>query len=455
MIHLVGPEHGRLPYALFGDGRDASSPLAERLRRFDDAFERSHGARVFDWNDRRFVRASNWVGVLQVAGLVIEILPKTDADDREFQAVERGAHPPFGTVRRNLLRMLHVAREVPLREWERADLHESRASLLEVLIAGFVGQLLGELRRGVDHAYVTREESLGVVKGRIVFPRQVRENAARPHRTVVRYDEFLADTALNRLLRCACTHLLRLTRVVLTQERLKEALHAFADVGDASPREALARPLTFHRNNERFRALAGFARMVLEGLSPNATAGATPWISLLTPMEKLFEAFIGALMRRHQEALFPEGAVVRLQARGDRRWVLRDDAGSPRFQLKPDVLVQSGDQTILVLDTKWKRLPTQRDAMLENVATADLYQLFTYAKRYESRLNVLVYPAPVPGVTAPLGLAIEGPAGELVVITFVDLSTELRLVNGEDVVRWLFDPPGKEPSSPLCELRSQ
>lgn len=426
MIRLVGPELGRLPHELFGPSPEGAR-LEERLRRFDDAFERVHGARVFDWNDRRFVRATNWVGVLQVPGLVVEILPKTDAHDREFGAGGDREPSDFGTTRNNLLRMLHMARDLPLRQWERADLDERRTPLLEILIAGFVERLLLELRRGMDHAYVTREESLGVVKGRIVFPRQVRENAAAPHRTVVRYDEFLADTALNRLLRCASACLLRLTTVALTQERLKEALLAFADGTDVSPQEALAPVLAFNRNNERYRSVAGFARMVLEGLSTTATTGGAPWISLLMPMEKLFEAFIGAVIVRHQATLWPDGSRVRLQARGDRRWVLRDDQGRSRFFLKPDVLVEGTDGSpALVLDTKWKVLPTDPAHVLDGVANDDLYQLFTYAKRYGSPLNVLLYPAPAKGCTTPITFRLEGDDGKRVVIGFVDLHAPIK-----------------------------
>jgi 5-methylcytosine-specific restriction enzyme subunit McrC len=452
MIRLVGPERGRLRRELLGGDAAGRARIEDRLKRFDDAFERANGTHVFDWNDRRFIRATNQIGVLQIPGLTIEILPKTDAHVRDFRPAVDLEAEDVGTTRFNLLQMLRVARDVPLRKWERADLTTHRMSMLEVLMSAFAERLLYELRRGLDHAYVTRQENLSVVKGRIVFSRQVRKNAAAPHRMIVNYDDFLSDTPLNRLLACACHVLLRATALAQTRERLKQILHAFSNVTAISHTALLSQQVVFNRNNERYRQVAGFARLVLEGLSTAMTSGSTPWLSILMPMERLFEAFIGAVIQRHGADLGLDGHRVRLQSKGIRRWVLRDDAGRHRFLLKPDVLVQGPDgETTLILDTKWKLLSGDPDRVAGDLANEDVYQLFTYAKCYNSRLNVLLYPSPsrIEGGYKPLSFVLDGDESKRLVIGFVDLHQRVdRNLSGviSDLARLVdtLPPPSKE-----------
>ena len=49
-----------------------------RLRRFDESFAGSSGHTIFDWSREKYLRAVNYVGVIQVPGLTVEILPKID-----------------------------------------------------------------------------------------------------------------------------------------------------------------------------------------------------------------------------------------------------------------------------------------------------------------------------------------------------------------------------------------
>ena len=53
--------------------------LYDRLKRFDQR-GRAKKDRVFSWGDRS-ARTTQWVGVIQVPGLQVEILPKIDEVD--------------------------------------------------------------------------------------------------------------------------------------------------------------------------------------------------------------------------------------------------------------------------------------------------------------------------------------------------------------------------------------
>ena len=222
MKQLSVTEFERIPRKRLG------SDLCSRLQHFDERFARSSGATVFDWSRIGYVRARNWVGVVQIPGLQIEILPKTDADQ--------------GQARKNLLLMMSVCRRLPIRERDIANLLLEKRPILEALIAVFSGRLLNELRRGLDQEYVRREENMGFVRGKIVLPVHLRRNLAHAERVYVVYDEFLADTPVNHILKRTCRVLLRQTRNTTTQRELREAILVMANVTERRSRARFLAP---------------------------------------------------------------------------------------------------------------------------------------------------------------------------------------------------------------------
>lgn len=370
MKQLSVTEFERIPRKRLG------SDLCTRLQQFDERFARSSGTTVFDWSRIAHVRARNWVGVIQIPGLQIEILPKTDAEQ--------------GQARRNLLLMMSVCRRLPIRERDIANLLLEKRPILEALIAVFSGRLLNELRRGLDQEYVRREENTGFVRGKIVLPIHLRKNLAHSERVYVAYDEFLADTPVNHILKRTCRVLLQQTRNATTQRELREAILVMANVTDREITNENFLRLRLNRQNERFRDLLDFCRLVLFDGTPAPRGGETPTFSLLVPMNELFEEFVARLIRRHANELGFERSSVHVQAKRMRRHLLRDEEGRRSYQLKPDVLIADpAGGTSRILDTKWKTLDGDRTS---KPSEADVYQLHAYARRYECPESVLLFP---------------------------------------------------------------
>src|SRR4029453_9490928 len=84
--------------------------LYDRLHAFDrsEYFAREQ---VFEWGDGAF-RTTQWVGVVQVAGLQLEILPKIDLV--AVESSDTGDLPQM-QARQNLLYMLAVSGDIPVR----------------------------------------------------------------------------------------------------------------------------------------------------------------------------------------------------------------------------------------------------------------------------------------------------------------------------------------------------
>ena len=317
------------------------------------------------------LKAGQVVGILSIPGCTIEILPKIDRED--------------GAVRVALIRMLAVARDLRVAEGELTTLDTQRDDLLELLIRLFAERLLAAVRRGMPRRYLTHEEDLALLRGRLDVKRQFTHLAVRPDRLACRYDELSEDTPLNRVLKTAVTRLAGRARSAANLRRLAELTARFEFVRDSS--NPLREPVRLDRTNSTFHELYRLAKLFLSGDWQSTAGGRSTGFALLFPMDKLFEAFIGRTLER---ALAPR--TVHLQHR--RRNALTGPSGEPLFALQPDAVIEDSGDRPTILDTKWKRLtPHARNCEKTlGVAQSDIYQMLAYARAYDARRLVLIYP---------------------------------------------------------------
>ena len=300
------------------------------------------------------LKAQQVVGVLTVPGITVEILPKVDGDD--------------GAVRAALVQMLAVARGIRPVPGDLAAMATQVHDLLELFIRLFAERLLAAVRRGLPRRYVRHDQDLGVLRGTLNVKRQFTSLLTRPDLVACRFDELSEDTPLNRVFKAAATRLADLTRLWGNHRRLMELLARLDNVADsASP---LQEPVALDRTNAAFHDVHRLAVMFLRGDWQQTATGRASGFSLLFPMNTLFEEFVG---RSLQKALGADR--VRLQ---HQRWALN----SPRYLLRPDMVVDVQDQPV-VLDTKWKRLD-------DGPIPDDVKQMLVYGQAYGAERVILV-----------------------------------------------------------------
>jgi 5-methylcytosine-specific restriction enzyme subunit McrC len=387
------------------------------LQRFDEKWSNSCGETVFDWSNRRFVSARNYVGVIALPGAAIEILPKIDSTDTEGNI--RAQH--------NLLYMLSITRKIVGEDRDLAAVGTQRMPLLEQLIAIFAARTLSELRRGIDHCYVAQEENLRCIKGKLLVGQNITANAVHASSAFCRNDDFISDTPINRMLKAASRRLLSISRVSSSQKKLREIIFTLDYVTDLDAGDHHFAEIHYSRNTDRFEPLINFSLLVMKGMSPAWSLGKESSFSLLFPMEKLFEEFIARHIYRYAEYFSIPRDLIHAQAAGRREWLLRrehDSCGS--FRLKPDMIIDQRDgKPRLILDTKWKHLLTDAEDRKNGVSQADIYQLYAYAHRYECADNVLLFPH-VEGVTRKSYVVDGSHCSHRIRVELIKLNRDLR-----------------------------
>lgn len=360
--------------------------LFEKLYQADKYLQKSHKD-IFEWR-RDSVKAKQWVGVIQVDHLRIEILPKVDAVMR--RRAGGGEALSTGDIRSNVLTMLSIAGDVPLRLRDVANLSLDKAPLSECLIASFASQLEDQLLQGVVKSYVTARDNLGLLRGKLSISSHIKYNHSRRDLFICEYDEFTPDNPLNQVFKYCCSVLTGLTTVEKVSLKLQHCLMMLEDVSDVVVTKDDLDRVVFSRQNHRFESAFAFCRLVVLGQSPSISSGGHACFSLLFDMNQVFERFIAAFMKQHIPKSC-QGVTVIPQANKKSIHLLKFQ-NSGRLLLKPDILIEKDKKAELVIDTKWKSLTTGTQSGRGGVNGGDLYQMHAYSQRFGVRHTVLLYP---------------------------------------------------------------
>lgn len=389
---------------------------------------------------QRELRAAQHVGVVRLGRKTVQVLPKiysTRVGGAGRQSTHEARAHKVGDehakeATRNLLYMLAHAGRLPVREHALAPLLRRGDDWFEILTRLFASHLLEEWQRGAHRHYETIEDELPVLKGRWRVAESLR-HPARRHLFPVAFDEFTADTPLNRVFRFVVERLWRLTRDGGNRQLLGELRQWMEEVrlpARVEAREAAASLLT--RLNARFEPLLNLARLFLEGGSLQLAAKDFTTFAFVFDMNQLFEEFVIGLIRRRRESVLPENlraCDLLPQSYGAPHHLALDSGGRRVFQLHPDLAFRLGPKFPLLLDTKYKRLDAS-DRRL-GVSQSDMYQMHAYARRYACPRVVLLYPR-----TAEMSeslrehFTLEG--GGTIEVATVDLSIDLSERGGEN-----------------------
>lgn len=332
------------------------------------------GFDVFKFVNANNIAAQQYVGVIKVGTLTIEVLPKIDTEER--------------AVRKNLVAMIAATLDLPIKDSDMAYVGTQSHCILEVLIRLFCRKLYEQLRRGLVRTYEGREENLSVLRGRLDVVQQIRANIGNPERLYCRYEDLLDDIPLNQILKAAVRLLLNAARDVANQRLLAELLLMLDSVADVPISKLAWHRVHFDRMSERFRSPYKMAEMFLKNCPPDVTGGQFESFSLFFDMNVLFEEYIG---RTLQKIMHVDGMQIHLQGKGgNQKYVSKDSSGTSAFAMRPDVAARKDGRYEWLLDTKWKLLSSAE--FREGVLQSDLYQMYTYASCYDCPQVILLYP---------------------------------------------------------------
>ena len=358
------------------------------------------GASLLEVQGQTWLRLDSLVGVVQTpCGTTLEVLPKTFSDTDDVQS-----------SRKLLRKMVAALLDLPGKGVSIAALERFDVPLTEWVMAQFMQNLQQLVQQGLRSDYVRLEEELPFLRGQLNTTGQMRQPPGRAHLFHVRHDVFSLDQAANRLLRLALERVRKTTAQPVTWRLANELSHRLSEIPPSPQPQQDWRAWGTGRLMARYQAIKPWCELVLGESMPLALKGDSLGVSLLFPMEKLFESYVTRALHKQMA----DGFTLKPQPR---QHSLAKHQNADMYQLEPDLLVHSKTMAVTVLDCKWKRVDrAQSDGKSKyGIQQSDMYQMLAYGSTYMQGKGemYLVYPrwqnfqAALPEFTLPGALRLH------------------------------------------------
>ncbi len=304
------------------------------------------------------VRWGNFVGLIELPEVIIEILPKVDRSNDITLTRERWT---------NLLQQFDF---LPQLGDLNPQLLMQPGNLTEALQRAFINEVQQLVQRGLTRQYRSQAAQQPFLRGKLLLSEQIRTNLVQKHRFYVQSQTHVKDHPLNQRIKQAL-------RIVANagsySAQTNDLLRYFRSVTDV-PLPTTESRIPLNRATQQYRLALRLANLICNGYLGGTFAGQDFGFSLLFDMSRVFELLIYYHLKK-----LSNDRNFKLHYQPQRAfWRTKD--------LRPDFLLDFGDNLQVVIDTKWKVLtsPEPNDE--------DLRQIFAYTQVFEASRGILLYP---------------------------------------------------------------
>ena len=332
----------------------------EALQRYSGASGTSYYSLI-----HKGVKFNQYVGVIQVGRLVIEVLPKTDVDNNNYW-------------REILIGMLRSIGTMKIHSVGSSKLTIRSNSILDLYFELFVSELENLMHKGLTKQYRRVEKNVTALKGKLQFSKQIQQNLIHKERFHVSHQAYDSNHVFNQILFAALELMHSVCSSPRLISRIGTQLLEFPEVDRIKVSESTFNRLNYDRKSEIYREAINFARMILLNYHPDIRSGNYHVLALMFNMNVLWERFVLASLKRF--------APLDVHVRGKVKKTFWKPEKGYCASIEPDIVLQSGGKN-LIFDTKWKVLRDNRPA------DDDLKQMYVYTKYYQSTHTALIYPA--------------------------------------------------------------
>ncbi|WP_171032943.1 McrC family protein [Fodinibius saliphilus] len=326
-------------------------------------FNSSKGSKYFTpiYNGIKF---NQYVGVISVGNLTIEILPKLDSIEDEKSELWHSF----------LIDLFRECRILTPSAPTFASLKLKNNSILELYFKLFLSEIEYLIRTGLFKKYINKAENLNALKGKMDFNQHINKNLLHKECFYVNYKAYSYNHVVNQILSKAISIVSSLSDSPDIQDRVKSINLSFPEVDDLQVDESIFQKLEFNRKSEKYREALEIAKLLILNYSPDVQVGGNNVLALLFDMEELFEEYTFRRLKRH--SLNNENITIKRQV-STKFWETRT--------IRPDIVLQI-DGIRYVIDTKWKSLQQAYPDV------NDLRQMYVYNQYFDGDISILLYP---------------------------------------------------------------
>jgi 5-methylcytosine-specific restriction enzyme subunit McrC len=342
-----------------------------KLKIGENGFSENHFKALLEFNEQnnnkyftpiyKGILFNSYVGVIQIGGLTIEILPKADNSDNKdlWQSV--------------LLHMLKKCRKIQTENISETHLKKKYKSILEAYYELYLQEIEYLLKRGFIKQYKRIQSNQLALKGKLLFCHNIQKNLIHKEKFYCEHQTYNCDHLIHQILQKGLLILKKLNFGSLN-DRINRILLEFDSVEKFNIEAKHFFKIKLNRKSQPYEKALNIAKMLILNFSPNINSGNENMLTLLFDMNQLWEEYIYRILYKHK----PEGFLIQPQS-SNYFWENKT--------IRPDIVISNASGEQFIIDTKWKILKDN-----SKPHDADLKQMFVYNLHWKSSKSMLLYP---------------------------------------------------------------
>lgn len=404
----------------------------DTLKIEDSGFEQDHWKSLIRLNElhnnnyftivHNGVKFSQFVGVVQVKGLTIEILPKVDRADSDTN------------WRKVLIGMLKACKKISADSYGDAMVRRQNLNLLELYFDLFLSEINHLIQLGLVKKYRKETKNVTALKGKIEFTKHLKLNSIHKERFYTTHQVYDLNHLLHNILNEALGVVEIGTRGTYLFDKCKRTQLRFPELPKTRITKQHIEKIKLDRKTAPYKRAFELARFILLNYSPDIAGGKENMISLLFDMNELWEEYI---LRSLKKAV--AGSEIKVSGQESRNFWNAQEPKISKYVI-PDIVIEKGEKKYII-DTKWK-IPRNR-----RPGDEDLRQIYVYNLLWKAEKSILLYPKPrTEEVSEIIGSYNHGDTklthgfnGELRFLDILDQKGGLKVDLGSEILRALIN----------------
>lgn len=308
------------------------------------------------------IKFSQYVGVIQIDGLTIEILPKIDgstSNEALWQTV--------------LIGMLRGTKRLKVNNLGQANVSKQHIHLLDIYFEWFLNEIQLLERQGLIKQYRTNVGNVKALKGKLEFAEHINQNLIHKERFYTSHQVYDHNHQIHQILWVALEIIGQFSSGTYLYSKFKRIQANFPEVSRINVKANTFKKLTTNRKTQPYKTAIEIARLIILNFAPNISSGKENMLALLFDMNNLWEEYVLTMLK----SVLAEGIVVKSQE-SKPFW--------NGIKIRPDIVIEKSDKTY-VIDTKWKNIGGSKPS------TNDLRQMYVYNEYWDSTKALLLYPS--------------------------------------------------------------
>lgn len=309
------------------------------------------------------VKFRQFVGIIQVEGLTIEIHPKAD---------KYGEPDKWRSV---LIQMLKACGRIKAQSTGVANVSRQNLNLLEIYFELYLFEVAKLIRGGLIKQYRKESKNVTALKGKLEFAQNISRNMVHKERFYTTHQVYDTDHLLHQVLTVALEIVAHYTRGTRLFDHCKRVQLEFPETSVKQITSSHLDKIKWNRKNAPYKYAIELARLIILNYSPDIKGGRERMLSLLFDMNQLWEEYVLVQLRKHIKK-----ERLNIEIAGQKSKVFWGSNS-----LRPDIVLRAKSETYII-DTKWKVPGTS------TASVGDLRQMYTYNRFWDAPKAMLLYP---------------------------------------------------------------